>query len=291
MMTAKSSQKQSKGKSRGGRAGVARPVHRADETSERNTRVGRHQPEREVVGSNPTRRIPVRKWHGCYDQSWKDIICPAAFQHPAKFARGLIQRILDHGIERRYWQRGDIIGDPFGGVGLGGIEAAYRGLRWFGVEIEQRFVWLANQNFKDHARKWNYLGCPHPTIFLGDSRFFDQAVDAVVGSPPYSESNQDYDKGRESIDFTKGTRAGWKTDKCSRGSYDVVVTSPPFLATSGGAKGIAVDGYTGRGKVENVGDRTYGDHHERTTGNIERCKDGSLDSVITSPVYSDISTG
>ena len=27
-------------------------------------------------------------WHGCYNESWKDVIADEAFVHPAKFAFG-----------------------------------------------------------------------------------------------------------------------------------------------------------------------------------------------------------
>jgi len=68
-------------------------------------------------------------WSGCYGGSHKDVICDDAFGHPAKFAAKLIQRIYRHGLERGYWQEGDLIADPFAGVGIGGIHAASFGRR------------------------------------------------------------------------------------------------------------------------------------------------------------------
>jgi hypothetical protein len=56
-------------------------------------------------------------WEGCYDDSWKGLIVPDAFRHPAKFAYGLITRIVDHGLAQTYWREGDVIGDP-SAVGL-----------------------------------------------------------------------------------------------------------------------------------------------------------------------------
>ena len=61
------------------------------------------------------------EWHGCYDDGWKGVIVDEAFAHPAKFARGLIERIVDFGLAEGWWKRGDLIGDPFAGVGLGAI--------------------------------------------------------------------------------------------------------------------------------------------------------------------------
>ena len=42
----------------------------------------------------------VTQWHGCYDDSWNGVLVPDAFAHPAKFAPGLISRILRHMLER-----------------------------------------------------------------------------------------------------------------------------------------------------------------------------------------------
>ena len=42
----------------------------------------------------------TNRWEGCYDLSWKGVIVPAAFSHPAKMARGLLRRILDHAFEQ-----------------------------------------------------------------------------------------------------------------------------------------------------------------------------------------------
>ena len=35
-------------------------------------------------------------WTGCYDDNWKGTITDEAFAHPAKFAKGLIERIADY---------------------------------------------------------------------------------------------------------------------------------------------------------------------------------------------------
>ena len=68
-------------------------------------------------------------WHGCYRDGWKtaDMLVSEAFAHPAKFAYGLILRIIRHGLDKGYWKPGDLIGDPFAGVACGGLVAACRG--------------------------------------------------------------------------------------------------------------------------------------------------------------------
>ena len=125
-------------------------------------------------------------WHGCYDESWKDIIVDDAFAHPAKFAPGLIKRIFTEGLSRGWWKRGDLIGDPFGGIGSGGLVANGHGLDWIGVELEPKFVALAQENFK----RWIVPGRSR-RIVQGDSRQFAALVGGVVGvvgSPPYADS-------------------------------------------------------------------------------------------------------
>ena len=55
-------------------------------------------------------------WHGCYEDGWGELIVGEAYAHPAKFRAGLIDRIFKHGFERGWWVKGDVIGDPFGGM-------------------------------------------------------------------------------------------------------------------------------------------------------------------------------
>ncbi len=127
---------------------------------------------------------PVQ-WSGCYDDHWDGLIVDDAVAHPAKFSAGLIRRIFGHGYAEGFWKHDDLIGDPFAGVACGGIIASGVGLRWIGVELEERFVVLANENI----RKWRHIG-PSPIIIQGDSREFAKIVgecDAIVTSPPFAD--------------------------------------------------------------------------------------------------------
>lgn len=258
-------------------------------------------------------------WQNCYDEQWGDLITKGAYTHPAKFSRGLIDRIYKHMLAKGWIKKGDKIGDPFGGVGTGGIIAAYNGQAWCGVELEPRFVTLAELNFAMHRETWQRMKLPHPVIFRGDSRKFDEHVKAVVTSPPYANSTQ----GNEhcGIDWEKAKRSGpgggehqkpgasVSTDygrsdgqigAMPEGSIDATITSPPFAATSGtGGGGINVNGYKpapGRkwtgDKLDPVGKRTYqGQGGDRIDGNIEVLKEGSVESVVTSPPWCDNTEG
>ena len=116
------------------------------------------------------RQVKELTWDGCYDGNWNGMIVPDAFSHPAKYARGLIERIIKHGLEEGLWKKGDLCIDPFGGIATGGIVCAYKGIRWVGCELESKFVELAEKNFKLHERTWKNLGLPLPRIVQGDSR-------------------------------------------------------------------------------------------------------------------------
>lgn len=190
-------------------------------------------------------------WNGCYDLSWKGFISPASFSHPAKMSRGLLERIIAHGFEKGYWRENSIIGDCFGGVGTTGIIGAYHGLRVVSVELEKKFVSLARRNYALHSSKWKALGSPRPVILQGDSRAFHALV----------------------------------------GKADAMVSSPPFTQGYQSGGGINKNGY-GPDGADKVGSRTYqGTGGDRTAGNIETLKEGSVSGVISSPPYAVISTG
>jgi hypothetical protein len=98
-------------------------------------------------------------WTGLYNESWQGEIVPEAFAHPAKFSRALIRRIYQYLLDEGLIKPGDSIVDPFGGVGLGGRDAADIGLTFWGNELELRFVILALRNIVCWAeRDWCTCG-------------------------------------------------------------------------------------------------------------------------------------
>jgi len=174
---------------------------------------------------------------------------PEAFSHPAKFSPGLIQKIYAHGIEQGYFKSGDVIGDPFGGIGGGGIFAAYAGLQWVGVELEKKFVDLAKENFELHRPAWEAHGYPVPVILQGDSREFSRIIegcDSILTSPPFVD--------------------------CLHGAEGKISLA---------AQGVGADGEKRGGKIN----KSYG----QTPGQIGRLKAGNLkvSSIVTSPPFMD----
>lgn len=205
-------------------------------------------------------RWQVDEWRGCYPSNWRGSVVEAAMTHPAKFSSRLIRRIYEHMAGEGWVKAGDGVLDPFGGVALGALEAMRLGLHWTGVELEEKFWRIGNENIA----LWNSRFGSMPRwgsarLLNGDSRKLraviseQLSVSSAVSSPPYAEaiknnekgSGIDYSKakdwgknrtaGRESIALGYGETVGqlgaMKADELS---YQLSVSSPPFLQSAGG---------------------------------------------------------
>ena len=184
-------------------------------------------------------------WTGCYEGSWRGAITDESFSHPAKAARGLLERIFDHLFERGWLKRGDICVDPFGGIFTTGIIGASRGVRVFGCELEPKFHALAQANIKLHRRAWEEFGDPIPVCVCGDSRNLVEILGPVIAN--------------------------------------CVVSSPPFgEAHSGG--GITATGTPHQGRASGTGGYRL-DMHGTTPGQLGNMKPGDVDSIVSSPPW------
>ena len=251
-------------------------------------------------------------WQGCYDEGWKGVIVDEAFRHPAKFAYGLVTRIYRHGLDRGYFKPGDLIGDPFGGVGLGGIVAAYHNLRWIGVELESHanagspFVELAQQNFAFHEPRWKAGDDPVPVIVQGDSRRFAEIVGEVCGvvtSPPFVDSLSSgklSDEMREELrrkghkPSASGESAMYGTadgqiGALKAGSLDAVVTSPPYAESVKGdhseRETAAETTAKRRTQGGSLGQSQRHGGYGASEGNIGNLREGVIDGAVTSPPW------
>lgn len=238
--------------------------------------------------------MKIKKWHNCYESGWKDIIVPEAFAHPAKMSRSLLRRILAHAKEQGWLKEGDVIVDPFGGIGSTGILGAYEGYQVICCELEQKFVDLAEQNFKLHDNVWQKFGNPRPIILQGDSRRLVELVekaDCIVSSPPYERSLDDghpSNKRTDGTEFSYGTTTPGQLGVMKPGKVDMVVSSPPYNEKGhpslghpekqGLVGGNIIDRSTTGAKD---GDQFYG----QTPGNLGNLKSGDVDCVISSPPY------
>lgn len=260
----------------------------------------------------------VTKWHGCYDGNLKDLIVPEAFKHPAKMSRKLCERIFDYGREKGYWQPGDTIIDPFGGIGTTGIIGAYRGYHVVCIELEEEFVNLSKQNFELNHQKIEVLGNPIPVIIQGDSRKLLEILgqaNGCVTSPPFLQSSGGQPEPKEggSIDEALYSRhlAGNKSAKAygnkegqihnlPEGDHDQVVgaiSSPPYSSsiTKIRSSHLEKDRLASKGKS----DQPYGlmqdgsvpiERYGQSEGQLGSMPEGDLLSVtgaITSPPWED----
>ena len=251
----------------------------------------------------------VTEWHGCYDDSWNGVLVPDAFAHPAKFAPGLISRILRHMLERGYIAPGDSIVDPFGGIAADGYWAMLLGLHWTGIELEPRFVELGQRNIAKWQHDLRGLGSRLGTARLlqGDSRRLVEVVSggmaAAVSSPPYAESMGQ--GGESAIDITKTTtKQSWNNQhgqvNISRqygqtpgqlgsmpsGDYGAAVSSPPYAdAVNGTGEGPGARYDTVYHNADTAqrlsSDNGYGD----APGQLGRMAREGFEAAVSSPPY------
>jgi DNA modification methylase len=265
-----------------------------------------------------TKKLQPTIWDDCYDERWQGFIIPEAMAHPAKFSKGLVERIYDHCLEMGWLRPGDVVGDCFGGVATGGLVAAYRGLAWTGVELEPKFMDLACRNILLHFDKLSQLGKPIPRMAMGDSRKFHELVgcQAVVTSPPYadsvnsSKSGIDWDKAKRPERWGKAeTRNGCQAaashamkygdtpgqiGAMKGGDLDVVITSPPYSDISAGAGGLNTKPakhsgqQTGRNPAAASQSGNWSKdllRYGNSDGQISKLKGGDLSAVVTSPPF------
>lgn len=254
----------------------------------------------------------IDEWTGCYKARWKGVLTDASMRHPAKFSRGLIERIYRHAQEEGWISAGAKVIDPFGGVATGARDAMLRGLEWYGIELEPHFVELGQGNIalwtRRYAEKLPNYG--RAILLQGDSRRLlevlkerDAAV--AVSSPPYAESNQNYKQGWKTIDPEKLAQSSHNRYSSNReahygdsegnlasmtpGDFSAVVSSPPYADGCAHTGGDDRDGYLRGGVLHGVGlaGQESVDPYGATAGQLGAMTPGSFDAVVASPPYAD----
>lgn len=240
-------------------------------------------------------------WTGCYEDNWDGIICPEAFAHPAKMARGLLTRILAHGFERGYWRRGDVIGDPFGGVGTTGLLVASKGMRCVSVELEPRFVrmatswhcpgvaadeWLRFRHRWPRSPMWSLL-CPAcqqgPPPYRGDGRIPRVEPHAYVGN--YELHRQVWERCGDPLPvIVQGDSRNFA--EIIRGQLAACVTSPPY-ATGDTAGPESLARRKDSSAAAMLKAQGWGVGGQVSEGNVASLPAGNVGAVITSPPYAD----
>ena len=160
-------------------------------------------------------------WHGCYGKPWGRLLVRAAYSHPGRYSRALIQKIYEHLREQGYLLPGDSVLDLFGGVGTGAMPAIALGFHWYGVELNPEYVRIAHQNFD----LWQRLG-PHrgsARILQGDSRedngLLAGTFKATIASPPYAQTLTNAGEGPGARWAAKHHRPGNSHKISSRRDY------------------------------------------------------------------------
>lgn len=132
-------------------------------------------------------------WTDLYNRQWADLIVPAAKEHPAKYARGLIKKIYQHAREEGWVARGDYVLDPFAGVALGAVDAMAHGLHWRGYEIEEQWFKAGAENIREWNRKFSHTKWGTAMIIHGASQDITTKPAATgyqlaIGSPPFLQT-------------------------------------------------------------------------------------------------------
>lgn len=253
---------------------------------------------------------PHEDWNGCYNGSWSSApLVPDAFAHPAKVPFALAERIYRHMLAQGWLAPGDRVIDPFGGIAGCGFHAALYGMHWTGVELEQKFVDLGNQNID----LWRDRYAPHfprygsARLLQGDSRRLAEVVaeaDAVVSSPPYQEQQRggglavpgaQYVGGGgfgKNHGYQQGTSTPGQLGAMPAGDYDAVVSSPPYSETridgngDEGASGLRdADGNYLRGPEGWQARKALGARYGSAEANLGNMPAGDFDGVVSSPPY------
>lgn len=210
--------------------------------------------------------MKTENWFGCYRHGWGKELIPMAYQHPAKCAYGLAERIYAFLFERGLLVEGMTVIDPFAGIGGFAYHALKHGLHFRGVELEEKFVRLGEANialwnarYAGRFRTWGTA-----KIYQGDSRRLAQVLaeaDCSVTSPPYEASIQ-------------GSGAEAARKRIEEGRYH----------------GLRPDVWTSKG---NIAGSTYGDGYGQTPGNLGNlaAREGDLDAALTSPPFLQTSGG
>ena len=255
--------------------------------------------------------VIVDSWRGCYDGGWNGEICLESFAHPAKVSRALICRIYQHAFVEGWLVPGDVVVDPFGGIGGTALDAMWNGLTWIGVELEPRFVALADANLDLWRRKYGSKpGFGAARILQGDSRKLSEIIataDLVCSSPPFHDSMSN--KPSAQILAGSGGRMGesCKSDDVYGQSpgqlgamkegeaprVDCVVSSPPFAQQqTGGGIAAAVHGRSDYPVTTKRPTKNSGYQEQAgSDGNLASMPEGKFSAVVSSPPYAAIAAG
>ena len=186
----------------------------------------------------------------------RNLICytPESIRHPAKMSLHLCREII-----KRYSKPGDLILDCMAGIGSTIVEGMILNRNVIGVEYEQKFVSMAEQNIKKVNRSMGFMNSlGKGFVIKGDSRKLSEVLskadipDSIIFSPPFANSNQGGGIAKRMINDKKndkdtygGTNQAQPLSKDKDnidnikdyGKIDSVIFSPPYGHGSTHTKG------------------------------------------------------
>ena len=252
----------------------------------------------------------VSAWQNSYDLQWGKMLTPESFSHPAKVSPGLAKRIFEHCLEKGYIKKNEVCVDPFSGICGFGIWAASFGIRFIGVELEEKFVKLAEANIALHKRAWKKLGKPIPQVLRGDSRRLSAVLsgaDLICTSPPFADClhqteggmlapHQRADHGRNEKAASVLAREYGQTPgqlgAMKAGDISAVVCSPPYAESlKEGKSGIDWEKSQTPGAGRHLRtDQLAGGYstNPQNLGNLPAGKvENVVSGIVTSPPFAD----
>ena len=165
-------------------------------------------------------------------------------RHPGK----MLPALARHAISA-YSEPGDLVVDPMSGIGTTLVEAIHLGRRAAGIELEERWARLADENI-GLTRDQGATGSAQ--VIRGDARDLPRllgtrAADLLLTSPPYGDAtlgDPNADGGIERCRADRdraagGVRAGRHGERPGNvaalpyGRVDLVLTSPPYACEVG----------------------------------------------------------
>jgi len=210
--------------------------------------------------------------------------------HPAKANLHLLYFLI-----KKYTEEGGVVADIMAGTGSTGIVASYLGRSAVLVELEEKFVEWMEKNvalLESYGKKKGEI-----KIIQGDTRRLTNLLgvkaDSVITSPPYKTATQGGGLNKHPPKSFRGVLRNHSfklsdnpnnIDNLPSGDIDAVVTSPPYSECEHnyehGLKALGSN-FRGRKAWENR-EKTEVSHE-----NVGELPHGSIDSIITSPPYSE----
>lgn len=122
------------------------------------------------------------------DTSWRDYLAPESQSHGCRFNLPMLLKLIE-----LYTKEGDFLLDPMAGV-FSLVVAAAQGRHVYGIELESRFMKVAEANIKFVREKFQVQTAT--VMIQGDCRKILplSGINCIITSPPYGTSVHPVDK-------------------------------------------------------------------------------------------------